>query len=616
MGHLGQRRRWPARGATAALCCLLGAPVARAQDPPPPPQQQQPRPPQPKPPDEPDRAADVLRRLLGLRKGPGGNTGTVPEQPPTPPPVIPTPAQEPELPPAAVQPGPPLLPQPLDPAEAAARALRRLLPGAERPTVAPLPQVPPLLARPEPGSMPQDPSKPSPADDTGRAAGALERLLPTATPPRDPPAMAQPTTGPQTPAPRRVPGVPVHGSLSLRYRGRTAARERDRDQDLVGLLSLTVGDPQRHAVTGHFLGRGYADLDGRQRDNALNGLDQALHEPLNGRVYTAHLDFHRLPHLDLARAGRQILDETPATVEFDGLRVETGRFGPERLWFGAHGGVPVHHFEASRGGDAVFGLSAGAQPWDGGRLRADWLHLRDDFLGFGLRDDLLGLGWWQDLTPALQLRGRHTWLEGDPRDLLVRGRAEVEPWGLSLDFGYRELLTTQRLQVTELDPFYLIAFAEAPYRQVDATATLAISDHLDVTAGADLRRLRDAADEGPFNREFERLHLGPAVHGLCDDRLSASLTAEYWNSQGEDFRTIGGEVRWRFSPRTTGSFGTDYHLFRFDSLQDRERDHVRDWHLRLEHRADHGLRLDGGYHYERDSTDEYHLFRLGMTWTF
>ena len=98
--------------------------------------------------------------------------------------------------------------------------------------------------------------------------------------------------------------------------------------------------------------------------------------------------------------------------------------------------------------------------------------------------------------------------------------------------------------------------------------------------------------------------------------LSLSIAGSLWNSTGEDFRTLTGELVYRPDRDLRLSLGSGYDLFRYDVFDARERLHVRSWFVRAERRLDASLRVDGGYELQRDDFDEFHVFRLGVTWTF
>lgn len=553
--------------------------VAPPQEPPTPPPAQQP------PVDPTNAAAEMLRKRLGLKPGPGGTPPAGPPLvPPSPEPAAPTApaAQEPRPQPESVpqgqeppRPQQPQEPPPSDPTEAAKRALQRLMPQARPPEAAPIPNA---SGTPEPIAPGPRPNEPEPAH-------------------REPPAES---------------ALPLSGTLAARYRARHGGGADD--QDLTARLSLDVGRSEHDAFTFHVAARGFADLDGRSSDSTFAGLDQSFGDDVHGYLYRAHLDAHRLPGVELARLGRQDLDETPTPVSFDGLRADSERIGPHRVWLSAYGGVPVHQFAASRSGDGVFGAAVGGNPWTGARVRLDWMDLRDEFLALDRHDTLLGARWWQNVG-EVQLHGLHTWRDGQPRDLQVGARGQIaEPVQFTCD--YRELLRTQRAEVTELDPFFAIGLEYVPYRQVEASLSADVDDHVEIGVGTEIRRLSDGNDEREFNREFEHYHADLTLTDLGLDGLSLSISGNLWQSTGEAFRAIAGDLEYRPDRDLRITLGSAYDLFRYDAFDDRERVHVRSWHLRVDRRVAASLRVDGGYEYERDDDDEFHLFRLGVTWTF
>ncbi len=571
------------------------APAAQAPVPtpvPPAAQEPAPKPPAATPPQDPtNAAAELLRRRLGLQNGPQG-------QPPA---------------------GPPIKP-PTPPAEPPAAA-------PDAPAAATSPNVAPVTQEPSPAAAPpaQDPKPPQPVDPTKAAADALRRLLPNAKPPASAPIQGpsgtpEPLAPGQTVATAPPPATPPPPPTGLAWRGTLATRYRGRhgdgatDQDLTARLNLDFGLAERDPFTFHFAGRGFADLDGRRADDPFLGLDQSLGNDVNARLYAAHLDAHRLPHVDLLRLGRQDLDETPTPVTLDGVRADSERFTNAKLYLSAYSGIPVHHFEASRHDDLVYGVAGGGQPWHAARVRLDWMSLRDEFLATDRHDELLGVRWWQNLQD-LQLHGLHTWRDGKPRDLGLGLRGEL---GLPLTFraDYRELLTTQGAQVTELDPFYSIALDYAPYRQIEGALSRDFGDHLTVNVGGELRRLQDSGDEGSFNREFERTHADVTLRDLGAKGLSLALGGSVWKSSGDTFRTVTGDLEYRPDPSLRFVLGTGYDLFRFDAFLADEQVHVRSYYLRSDWRLGKAVRGDAGYEYEQADDGEFHQFRLGVTWTF
>jgi hypothetical protein len=240
------------------------------------------------------------------------------------------------------------------------------------------------------------------------------------------------------------------------------------------------------------------------------------------------------------------------------------------------------------------------------------MSIRDEYLALDHHDEIYGVRWWQELD-GVRLNGLHTWRDGKPRDLWLGLRGAGE---LPLDFAvdYRELLTTQRASVTELDPYYEILAEYVPFRQLDARVGPELGETFDVDLGTSIRRLSDPADAGTFNREFERGYVEFAVHDVGTEGLSLTLVGSLWTSDGEDIRTLTGDLAYRPTRDLELSAGTGYDLFKYDVFADFERVHVRTWFLHAEWQLRPRLRLDLGYDYERDDLDEFHQLRVGMTW--
>ncbi|MCC6785437.1 MAG: hypothetical protein IT457_21480 [Planctomycetes bacterium] len=607
-------RRQLSLATRAVGAALLALPCARAQEPelfgPPPPIGAAAADPT-RAVDESDAAAAFLRRKLGLSAGPGGFG------PPIPPDFVPPGPPQPRVRPPVQDPKPAPPPPRVDETDTARGALERIIPRAEPAREAPLPVVPPLRpapelqdpARPATGEL-QDPTRP--VDPTQRAGELLQRVLPEAKPPDS-------TLAPDRPQPEapldwtQADARFARGRASLRYRGREG--DGDSDHDLIAYLDLDLGSAERDPISAHVSGRGYADLDGHEDDGNFNGLDETLGDVVL-RLYEAYLDVHAIDELEVLRVGRQPLVETPVELSFDGLRAESARFSAIDGFGGAYVGVPVHHYESSHSGDLVVGLNAGASPWEGARLRADFMHLEDELRTSSPTDDLFGISLRQRLLEHATLFAKQTWRDGDPRDFVLRGRGELVDLGLDLNAGYRELLTAQRALVTELDPFHDVLLEEQPYRLADLELTKDLSETVSVAVGGAVRRLADLGDEGQFNREYERVWLRPMLDDLWVDGLSLAISAEAWRADGDAVRSLAGDLSWRVDDSLRFSLGTAYDLYKYDSFTGIEREHVRSWYLRVVSQPQARLRLDGGYEIESAEGEHFHLFRVGITWSF
>lgn len=444
------------------------------------------------------------------------------------------------------------------------------------------------------------------------SAGAVRAQEPTAEP-QDPAANVRQEQS--APAAQPSPTTPfVRGQLISRYWLRWTGNQND--SDLYETLVLDVGDATQHAVTGHFYGRMAADLDGDTDGTApFSSLQDVWDDNVDAQVYDAFVDLHRLDQLELVRIGRQSLADTPEFAYFDGVHVRTHASGTSGLQFGAYGGLSTHHYESSHSGDLTAGLYGEFRPWQGGRLRIDWMHLEDEALLGPHSDDLFSGGVWHTFGVA-QLEAQYSRIEGRDRDVRARAAWSAPESHLLAQLTWYQLLTTQRSQVLELDPFYNSLNELFPYWQFGAMVGKGIVDQVDVDAGTDVRRVSDNDDIGTFNRDYERWYVTVNVRDVLADGVTLSVTADYWDSDGQDVHTWAGELAKRCNDQLTTSVGTYYSLYKFSLFANDERDHVRTYYGRLRYAASRATDLDLTYEFERTDLDDFQVLRMGFTWHF
>lgn len=425
------------------------------------------------------------------------------------------------------------------------------------------------------------------------------------------PATQEPAA-PQPAAPGAVAPRFVRGQLAARYRLRRTGA--DADQDIYSTLQLDVGDAERDPVTGYFFGTLAGDLDGHGTP-AFAGVDDRYDDPY-ARVYDAYADIHRVPGMANVRVGRQRLIDTPEVVWFDGLWLETQPQGGCELQFGAYGGVATHVYESSPAGDVAAGVYASFRPWHEGRLRCDWMHLRDDARLASHDDDLLGVSLWQGLGRSLSAELGYTRLEGRDRDLDARCTWVGTDWGTSVWATYHELMRTQRSLVVELDPFFTALHEEFPFRQMGLHVSQALCPLADLQLATEQRHVADRGDVGPFNRDFERYQASLTVRDLWAKGASATGTLDRWWSNAQEVVTWGAELQQRCGETFTVSVGSYYSLYQFDLFTDSERDHVRTWYGRLRYRVAKATTIEASGALEDSDLDRHQTLRLGVTWQF
>jgi hypothetical protein len=435
------------------------------------------------------------------------------------------------------------------------------------------------------------------------AAGALEAEA------RRAPSPAAPYAGP---APQsEEDGVPIHGEVQLRYRGR---RTDDAEQhDLYTTLALDVGDAERNPFTAHLMGRLWLDLGGDDPNDLFFGTEDRFGSP-HGLLYYAYADAHRVDGFESIRLGRQQIWDTPVFVVFDGLRLEPKELGGLRL--GAYGGLRTQYYDESTPDDLVGGVYGEGRPWEGGRLRVDYMRLEDEQRLGDASDDLLGLGLWQQLGEELALESEFTALEGRGRDLRLRAHYLEPESELMLQGTYYAMLQTQKEQALEVDPYFSSLAEYFPFQQVGLLASKAFGEHLSVDVGLDLRRLDDEDEVGEFNHEFERYYLSTVFPDLLLDGLELTLTADVWQDDQQDVRTWGADLRREFKRDLEAALGSYYSLYKYDLFLDSERDDVRTYYAKLRYGRGEAVTLDLGLDYEDDDFEEYLTPRVGVRWRF
>jgi hypothetical protein len=483
---------------------------------------------------------------------------------------------------------------------------------AEQPAATPLPAAPPGVQQPAELPPPSERgTPPAVAASGGSTSGASATPIDPAAQESSAPAVAA------APKAEAEDAFPIHGSLSSRYRFRTGGDGRD--QDLYESLVLDLGDARTNGFTAHVMATLFADLDGRRdRENqfVFPSLADTFDEPVQPLLYQAYVDITDPPLVSELRVGRQFDYFTPEFAHFDGLRIASKAAGENKLSGGAYGGVPVRLYEATSSGDSIFGLWGEAQPWKGGRVRLDWMHVEDDDRFGANSNDLLGASLWQRLSARARVDARYTRLEEQDRDLRVRGYWDDGEADFRLQASYYQLLETQQNFANEFDPFFSTLQSYSPFSQYRLQGSKGLTKITRLDAGVDLRQVEDAGDEGPFNRDFDREWVSFVLLDTPWTGLALTATADFWNGDGRDIETWGVDATREFDGGYRWSLGSSYQLFRYDYFTAAERDNVRVWYLRMRKQFSRSGSVDLRYDYEDFDDDTFHVVLAGATWRF
>ena len=456
------------------------------------------------------------------------------------------------------------------------------------------------------------PSGVSPASDPAADEAPEPDLLPAPAVPAAAAQTPQPAA-PETAAKPEKQRGPLSGYLQSRYRLRSAGG--DSDQDIYEVLGLDYADPKHPEFAAHFLGRGVFDIDGDSGPlfSSVNDVDNGS---VDADVYEGFVDVGTKDGRTRARIGRMSEYLTPEIAYIDGLELRSRIEGKNPLEFGAYGGRNVT-FEGdtdTSDDNSVFGAFAEYRAWQGGRVRADWMHLNDAQLLGDDNNDLAGLGIWQSWS-SWSASGEYTNLEGRDRDLELRTRWSDEQGKSSVQLRYFELLEEQNQRALFLDPFSQSLQTYYPFRQLGLSGWHALTENTEIDAGIDFREVDDPNDVGTYNHDWNRYFATLTLRELIA-KWTVSVTGDYYDDDQSDYQTWGGSLSRPFGSGWDVALGSYYSLYKYDFYTAQERDDVRSYYGRLSWRRSDMWTFELLYEYEDDDLEEYNTLRCGALCRF
>jgi len=123
-------------------------------------------------------------------------------------------------------------------------------------------------------------------------------------------------------------------------------------------------------------------------------------------------------------------------------------------------------------------------PVDGGRLRADFTAIRDDYRDRVERDSLWAVSAWQEIAQLVTLSGSYSMLDSDSRDYQVRADLYSADWDLRVDASWYHLLKRQEMESLDLDQLVSVVGEYLPYMQGRLALAKGLGDHVVIQAGA------------------------------------------------------------------------------------------------------------------------------------
>ena len=407
-------------------------------------------------------------------------------------------------------------------------------------------------------------------------------------------------------------------SLSGYVMGRSRSRWNDDvdDHDIYGVAGVDITTSGEDPFKIHLVGRGAWDTDGESGGSTYFGVDDTYDSRLTGRLYQAHVDAPLGDGFELARLGRQTMYETPATAYFDGVRLESAGWGPAKFAVGVYGGVPVHQFESSSGGDVIGGVYTTFRPWEQGRVRIEWMHLEDETRLGEHENDLLSIGLRHRVGHNLRLEGNYSRLEDENRDMALKGLWTLPEQQLTVRASHYRLLEPEMDLANELNPFFNSLITSQPFDQNQLQISKGFGEWIEIAGGFDVRRVDDEGDIGRYNRDFDRYYVSAILLELLPLDTTLTVTAESWDSPDSDIETWGVDLDSELDEGLRASLGSYYTLFKYFLDLDSERENVRTYYAEIRKAMSDSTDLSARYEYEDEELGEYHTLRVGVTWRF
>jgi hypothetical protein len=456
-------------------------------------------------------------------------------------------------------------------------------------------------------------------------AGDSPPPVPLPDPTAPPPTIEGPFPSEDLPV-EEVPAVlpPVgpewHGSIALRYRFRST--DDDHDSDLYEYLSLHMRDDTQPGWSATLHGRLAEDLDGGGDSGeffVFDSVEDSYVGRVTGRVYHAFANWRACPGapgIEEVRIGRQTVDAGDGYL-IDGIRATTAPLDAcHETRVSAFVGIPAHLYEDSAEGDFIGGLAVSGRPWRGAEARVDWAHVEDDNEFYGTPvDDIFTAEIHQRFGTYTRARAWYRQIDEHPRFLGVAADSVLPSRDVTLRGTFKTQLEREEALVIDVDPFYAVANALEPYWQAGAAVSKGLGDRFTVEGGADVRRLWDSADEGTFNREWERVYATVSTWDWPACGVGLTLTGEYWTGHDE-YATAAFEVEWKPSRIWRLVAGTDYAMYRTDLYTNTERVDSRGWYVRAAWSPRTCWRFDFSFRLEDDDFDTYATLQAGVRFEF
>jgi hypothetical protein len=422
--------------------------------------------------------------------------------------------------------------------------------------------------------------------------------------------------------------IAVTGYFSARYWFRTAestSGDVARQQIAYGELRIDAMTPKTGKYEFHFMGNVRNNFDSNRDIHTYYPLENIGDTGPNqtvGYLYEAHLDINNpFSRITQIRMGRQA-STRDEPVYFDGIAMD---FRPApKMNLTLYGGAGVNFYEINRseGDDTVAGAGLDLYPTTSTGIGLDYLAIKDkrDYLQLtDVQDHLVSLKLWQRFTPSIKATVNYRYQNGEARDLNLRLIGIFPESRTEFGAGYLRQFNIQSVQSNPLSPFVDVAGPTIPFQQYEIKVRQFFGTRYAVDFSFYKKDLIGNDPPGDFNHEYSRVTAGLEIADLLLRNLTLMLTADEWNSDGQDFLSGGADIGYSFGRKGTAAkinAGTYYSLYKYDYYQQLgEHDRVRTYYLTMRAPLAKQLFLNLNYEYEK-SLENFQSLRTGIRYDF
>ena len=454
-------------------------------------------------------------------------------------------------------------------------------------------------------------------EEIAEAPAAEGAETPTTIPDADAPPPGPSNRGLGSPgyAPTGTPAS-ASGYVNLRTRSRWAVDHDEDDQDIFAVVAADVYTGGEDSWGFHFMGRAQFGLNPQEPNSIFYGVQDTYSDSMMADIYHLYVDVPVSGALDVLRAGRMVIYQTPRSAYFDGVQLETTTDGPVEWSFGGYAGNSVHLYEGWPSDEWMGGLYTSFRPWEDGKLRVDWMRLDDDVRTDERVIDLVSFDLDHRFTRNLSVDAEFTLLNGSRNDARLSGFWALPEQDMTIRASIFRLLKAQTDFAYELNPYYNDLRTYEPYNQGQFVISKTFNDKWQLYGGLDARRVENQADIGAYNRDFDRYYLTAAALNLLPLQTTVSVTSDFWDSPDNDQQTWGLDFTSELSEVSKASIGSYYSLYKYYLDSNAEREDVRTYYAEYKRDISDSTRAMVRYEYEDEDLDTFHNLRLGLSWRF